>query len=133
MKRLAKYVSLVLLFAAILTAGGTSLALAGTNNDSGLNSLTDLVNDAIGVVNTVIILLTAVCVVVFIVGLIRFVFNNGADAKKTGRDYMIYSVIAFAVLTALFALANFLTSLFVDDEFQNAPYNVPQFGNNTNG
>lgn len=112
MKRLAKYVSLALLFAVILSAGSVSFVSAQTGN---LNGINNLVKDATNVLNTVIILLTAVCVVVFIVGLIKYVFNKGADARTEGRTYMIWSVVAFAVLSALFALANFLANLLFDE------------------
>ncbi len=115
-----------MLLAVILTAGSASFVSAQSTNTLG-ESLVPLVQDATDVVNTVIILLTAVCVVVFIVGLIRFVFNQGADAKKVGRDYMIYSIIAFAVLTALFALSNFLVGLFIDPT-QNNDINIPTIG-----
>ena len=125
MKRLAKYASLTLIFAAFLSAGSVSLVHA--NNS--LDDINNLVQDATGVLNTVIVLLTAVCVVVFIVGLIRFVFHKGPEAKKEGRDYMIYSVIAFAVLTALFALANFLAGLVPGFETNN-DLNSPQINAN---
>lgn len=136
MKRLAVYTSWTLLFVALLGIGGvSSVAFATDGNDSNLTDFNQLIVDATDLVNTIIILLTAVCVVVFIVGLIRYVFHKGAEDVSKGRTYMIYSVIAFAVLTALFALANFLAGLVPDSSAidQSTGFNPPDVNNVGNG
>lgn len=105
-------------------------ALYGSSSDSAVDvsGAKSLIKGAIEVTNLIIILLTAVCVVFFIIGLIQYVFRkNGDEVASKGRAYMIYSVVAFAVLTALFGLANFLANLVpdIEGENSNANYNIP--------
>jgi hypothetical protein len=95
-------------------------AIASANVNVELGGVKNLVADAVGVLNIVIGLMITLAVIVFIWGLIKFIFNTSPDGKGTARNYMIYSVIAFAVMTGLWALSNFLLDFFgLNDGNQN--------------
>ena len=76
---------------------------------TGVNSL---VIDLIGVANNFVILLIIVSVIVFIWGVLRVVFSVDDKKRTEGRKYLIYGVIAFAVMSGLWGLSNFLLEFF---------------------
>lgn len=83
------------------------------NSTFGTGTINNILVQFKGIVNTALIVLAGVAVIVFIVGIIRFVLAS-ADAEKRGeaRGYMIYAVIAFAVIAGLYGLANALLNFF---------------------
>ncbi len=81
--------------------------------DFSTDNLISVANQLKGVVNSALVVLAGVAVIVFIVGIIQFVLRAGdAEKRKEARGYMIYGVIAFAVIIGLYGLANAVLSFF---------------------
>lgn len=66
-----------------------------------------------GILNAVIPVLIALGVVYFVYGVITYVIANDEEAKKTGRDRIIYGIIGLAVIVAVWGLVNILVKTFV--------------------
>ncbi len=100
------------------------VVLAAETFDAG--QLQDTVESLVELVNVLLVVLAGVAVIVFIVGIIQFVLRAGdAEKRKEARGYMIYGVIAFAVIIGLYGLANGILSFFnVDDD--NSTLTVPK-------
>ncbi len=106
------------------------VVLAAETFDAG--QLQDTVESLVELVNVLLVVLAGVAVIVFIVGIIQFVLRAGdAEKRKEARGYMIYGVIAFAVIIGLYGLANGILSFFnVDDD--NSTLTVPKVENASN-
>ncbi len=87
------------------STGGTQTSLAE-------GDLVSLVKGLIGVVNSVIILVVGLAVMVFIWGIVRYLYSAGdASARAEWRNYMIYGVIALTVITGIWGIVNGVASL----------------------
>src|SRR3989338_9323395 len=63
--------------------------------------------------NSVIPLLFAVAVVMFILGVLKFFLNSDDEAKKEkGRQFMIWGIVALAVMTSIWGLVAMLGNTF---------------------
>lgn len=56
--------------------------------------------------------LVSLGVVYFVWGVVRYVIADGEEAKKKGRDMMIYGIIGLAVIISLWGLVNILKETF---------------------
>jgi len=71
----------------------------------------DVINTTKGVVTALVPLLMAIVVVIFIIGVIKYITAGGDEAKRTeGRNYMIYGVVGLFVIVAVWGLVNLLRS-----------------------
>ncbi|MDQ3076668.1 MAG: hypothetical protein M3Q63_01260 [bacterium] len=64
------------------------------------------------VVNYAIPLLLAIAVIAFIIGVIKYLFAGGADAKAAAKDHLIYGIVGITVILAIFGIARLLINLF---------------------
>jgi cytochrome bd-type quinol oxidase subunit 2 len=122
MRKIIGFVSSLALLAlpAIVAA-----ANGGTFNTDTLKTTIDGLK---GVVNTLLVVLSGVAVIVFIWGIIKYVLaSNDGEKRKEARNYMIYGVVAFAVIVGLFGLSNAVLSFVGLKEVDNS-FNVPQIG-----
>ncbi len=75
-----------------------------------------MITDALGTVkdilNSVVPLLVSVGVVYFVWGVVAYVIGGGEEAKKKGRDKIIYGIIGLAVIVSVWGLVNLLTNTF---------------------
>ncbi|MDD5721480.1 MAG: pilin [Candidatus Pacebacteria bacterium] len=62
--------------------------------------------------NAVVPVLIALAVVWFVWGVVSYMIGSDEEAKKKGRDRVIYGIIGFAVIVALWGLVNILTNTF---------------------
>ena len=62
------------------------------------------------ILNLVIPILITLGVIIFIWGVITYVVAKGEEAKKEGRDRMIWGIIGLTVIVTLWGLVNFLKS-----------------------
>src|SRR5262245_19277933 len=117
MKKLVA-ISLYLLPAVALaqvTGGGTRL----TNID-------DLIRSIGRIINLLLPLVVAVALLVFFWGLGKFILAAGdEEARKAGRQLMIWGIIAFVVMLSVWGLVNFVRSAFGLDRESNV-ISVPQ-------
>jgi len=52
-------------------------------------------------------------------GVVQYVISNDEEAKKTGRNRMIYGIIGLAVIIGMWGLVNILKNTFGLDNVQN--------------
>ena len=72
---------------------------------------------------TVVPLLITIALVMFFVGVIRFIANAGdAQKRQEGRDAMLWGIIALFVMLSIFGILAMLTNTFGFSTFA-----IPQF------
>ncbi|OGI92188.1 hypothetical protein A2933_01300 [Candidatus Nomurabacteria bacterium RIFCSPLOWO2_01_FULL_46_18] len=64
------------------------------------------------ILNLIVPILIALAVVIFIWGVITYVVGGDEEAKKKGRQRMIWGIIGIAVIVALWGLVRVLTNTF---------------------
>jgi hypothetical protein len=64
------------------------------------------------ILNSIVPVLVAFGVVVFIWGVVLYVIADGEEAKKKGKDRMIYGIIGFAVIIGLWGFVNIIVNTF---------------------
>ena len=62
--------------------------------------------------NTIVPVLVSLGVVYFVWGVVQYVIADGEEAKKKGKDRIIYGVIGFAVIIGLWGLVNIVVNTF---------------------
>jgi len=62
--------------------------------------------------NAVIPVLIALGVLYFVWGVVQYVISSDEEAKKAGRDRIIYGIIGLAVIIGVWGLVNFLRNTF---------------------
>ncbi|KKS04695.1 MAG: hypothetical protein UU82_C0010G0020 [Candidatus Nomurabacteria bacterium GW2011_GWC2_41_8] len=62
--------------------------------------------------NLIIPVLLSLGVVYFVWGVVRYVIGDSEEAKKKGRDRMIYGIIGLTVITSLWGLVNIVVETF---------------------
>lgn len=77
------------------------------------------------VLTSVIPVLIGAAVVIFLFGMLRYI-NAGdqPDARESGRQFMIFGIVALFVMVSLWGLVSVLSATFV---LNNSPVSVPQF------
>ncbi len=67
------------------------------------------VNQLIGLVNnTLFPLLQAFAFIGFLIGVVRYFFMGGEEGRSQGRQFMLWSVVGFAVLFSTWGLVRLL-------------------------
>jgi len=64
------------------------------------------------ILNAVVPVLVSLGVVYFTWGVVQYVIGGGEEAKKRGRDRIIYGIIGLAVITGVWGLVNMLIKTF---------------------
>jgi len=105
--KLGLFISLVASFPFLVFADCT------TNSTTGLCGVVSTIGSIFGVVVPVLI---ALGVVYFVWGVVMYVIADGEEAKKAGKDRMIFGIIGLAVIVCLWGLVNILLSTFGLDE-----------------
>jgi hypothetical protein len=82
-----------------------------------VEDLRGLVDELINLVNSVIPLLFSIVLVGFIWGVIKYLFSADVTKLKDARKYIVFSVIAIAVMMSIWSIALFLKNSL----FPNAP------------
>lgn len=90
-------------------AASTALPSVGTARVTDANSLFARIT---GILNAVIPVMIALAVVYFVWGVVGYVISDDEEAKKRGRDKIIYGIIGLAVIIALWGLVAILTNTF---------------------
>ena len=98
----------VIALAQVSTGGATS-----TNCDIGSTGTMFGILCRVGqFLNAVVPVLIALAVVYFVWGVVTYVISNDEEAKKTGRDRIIYGIIGLAVIIGMWGLVNLLRNTF---------------------
>ena len=105
MKNLLKFTLLLslIIFLPIITSAAT------TNCDTitGLGNLLCKFNELL---NSVVPVLMALGMVYFVWGVVTYVIASDEEAKKTGKNRIIYGIIGFVVITAMWGLVNIVVT-----------------------
>lgn len=64
------------------------------------------------ILNSIIPVLLSLGVLYFVWGVVQYVIAGGEEAKKKGRDHIIYGIIGLAVIVSLFGLVNIVVDTF---------------------
>ncbi len=69
----------------------------------------DLVTSLVTFVNTAIFpLLQAIAFIGFLIGMVRYFFMGGEESRQKGKQFMLWSIIGFAVLFTMWGIVNLL-------------------------
>lgn len=101
--KLGSFVSLAAFFPFLVFADCTSTSTTG---------LCGVVSAIGGLFSVVIPVLIALGVVYFIWGVVMYVIADGEEAKKAGKDRMIFGIIGLAVIVCLWGVVNILLTTF---------------------
>lgn len=107
MKKLLKLASIISLgvFYPLLTSAAPDLCVALSGLGKLLCKVQVLFNSALPV-------LVALGVVYFVWGVVQYVIGGGEEAKKKGRDHIVYGIIGLAVIIGLWGLVKILVVTF---------------------
>jgi hypothetical protein len=115
----------IVAFAQNLITGGT--ATGGCNigpNGNAFGILCQIGN----FLNAVIPVLIALAVVYFVWGVVTYVISDDEEAKKRGRDRIIYGIIGLAVIVGVWGLVHLLENTFgLSNTTSITPPTVPVF------
>jgi hypothetical protein len=97
----------------ILILAVTLLSFPGIIFAANISDLTDLLDAMRQIMNAFVPLLFGLAMLAFLWGMVKYIYKaDKADARKEGRNMMIYSVVAFAVMLSIWGLALFLKNSF---------------------
>ncbi|MEI8174686.1 MAG: pilin [bacterium] len=91
-------------------ATGVTVKCSAVNAQSG--TLQYIICKIGDLINLVVPILLALGVVYFVWGIISFVIAGDEEAKKAGRDKIIYGIIGLAVIVAVWGLVGILVNTF---------------------
>ncbi|MFA5841071.1 MAG: pilin [Candidatus Paceibacterota bacterium] len=93
--------------AQVTTTGGSNCAA-----NAGQGTLFTVLCKIGQILNAVVPVLIALGVVYFVWGVITYVISSDEEAKKAGRDRIIFGIIGLAVIIAMWGLVGILTKTF---------------------
>jgi len=65
-----------------------------------------------GILDAVVPIILALGIVYFVWGVVMYVIANDEEAKKTGKDRIVFGIIGFAVIISLWGLVYVLANTF---------------------
>jgi hypothetical protein len=110
----------VLALAQLNTGGNPTRCSASSNNISDLQGLMCKFGELLGAILPILI---GLGVVYFVWGVISYVISADEEAKKAGRDRIIFGIIGLAVIVGLWGLVGLVTETF--DLENTSTINVP--------
>jgi len=87
---------------------GTAPTACATN----ITKIQDLLCKISELLNVVLPVFVALGVVYFVWGVVSYVISSDEEAKKTGRNRIIYGIIGLAVIIGVWGLVNLLRNTF---------------------
>ncbi|MDD5721481.1 MAG: pilin [Candidatus Pacebacteria bacterium] len=91
---------------------GTCSGIPISSTCDSLNGIGKIICQFKEILNSIVPVLVALGVVYFVWGVVQYVIADGEEAKKKGKDRIIYGVIGFAVIIGLWGLVNIITTTF---------------------
>ena len=83
-----------------------------SNCNSGTTGIQAFICKIGAILNTLIPVIIVLGVVYFIWGVVQYVIASDEEAKKTGKNRMIYGIIGLVVIVGLWGLVNLVASTF---------------------
>jgi heme/copper-type cytochrome/quinol oxidase subunit 4 len=72
-------------------------------------SFLDFTNSIVGLVNSAVLpLMYALAFIFFLIGMVRFFFMGGEEARQKGRQFMLWGIIGFVVLFGVWGIVRLL-------------------------
>ncbi len=72
----------------------------------------DFTNSIVGLVDGAVIpLLYALAFIMFLIGMVRFFFMGGEEARQKGKQFMLWAIIGFVVLFSVWGIVRLLLSV----------------------
>ncbi len=93
-----------------VTTGGGSVAVC--TPETQITDIPALLCKIGSILNSIVPVLIALGVVYFVYGVITYVISSDEEAKKSGRDRIIYGIIGLAVIVGVWGLVRILTNTF---------------------
>lgn len=87
-------------------------SVTGGSCGSGMSNVADFLCRLTYLLNKVIPIVVALGVVYFIWGIVTYVVADEEEARKTGRDRIVYGLIGLAVISTIWGLVNILVKTF---------------------
>ena len=100
-----------------VTGGAPTVCAGGTITT--LQGILCKVNEILGAILPVLV---ALGVVYFVWGVIAYVIASDEEAKKKGRDRIVYGIIGLAVIISVWGLVRILTNTFGFSNIQNIQF-----------
>lgn len=73
------------------------------------STLKELINDAIGLINPLLALLTGLAVLAFVWGIVKYIASAGDEkSKQGGKNIIIYGIIGLFVLFSFWGIVRFV-------------------------
>jgi hypothetical protein len=104
MKKLAKFIPIL-----FLTAFTPLMASAACTTTGGLGGVICKISDLFSAILPVLV---AFGVVYFVWGMVQYFIADGEEAKKTGKDRIIYGIVGLAVIISIWGLVNIVVVTF---------------------
>lgn len=99
------FISLLLLFPIVSFAAGDPAKAPGTGGEG----IAGTVESLSGIVNSLIPLLLTIAVVIFLWGLVKYLFKiGGEEGSKGGLQIMLWGVVGLFVMVSLWGLVSLL-------------------------
>lgn len=82
-----------------------------------------LINEVIigNILSPVVPLLIGLAVVLFVYGVIKFMFSSGGEGREEGKDFMFWGIIGIFVMVSVWGLVAILQSTF---QLTNSPTDI---------
>lgn len=101
--------------------GDCSYLGSNSSTNSNPGGIEDIFITLNHLLNSALPVLIALGVVYFVWGVVQFVIGDSEEAKKKGKDGIIYGLIGLAVIIGLWGLVNIVSSTFGIDKNNIAP------------
>jgi hypothetical protein len=102
------------IFLPVITFAGEQAASAPAARQSG-KTATQLLGDITGIIQAIIPILIGAALLVFLWGVLKYLFSKDAKSKTEGTNFIIWGIISLFVMVALWGLVNILQSSFLGD------------------
>ena len=106
-------------FAALAQVTGGQPTVCSGGNITTIQGVICKLNEILG---ALLPFLIALGVIFFVIGVIQYVISGDEEAKKKGRQKMVYGIIGLAVIIALWGLVKILTNTFGLRNVQNIEF-----------
>jgi uncharacterized membrane-anchored protein len=87
-------------------------ALSQAANTGNFDNVFGAIDTVMGLITKLIPIVIGAAVLVFLFGILKFIFAGDEEARKSARSFMIFGVIALFVMVSVWGLVKFLQSTF---------------------
>lgn len=106
-----------------IQSGGACSGLIGTGTTQG--GVKEIICRVGDILSTIVPVLMVLAIIYFVWGVINYVIASDEEAKKAGRDRIIYGVIGLAVIVGVWGLVKIVQDTFGFDNTNTNPIVLP--------